>query len=94
MSIRRFMHRIRKDEDLAEEIESHLAHEQDAHAERGLKPLRKRAAKLACVLETLTRRGSACGGIGPSPWWQMHGATCASPCVLLPEHLGSLRSRF
>jgi hypothetical protein len=38
MPIRRFMHRTRKDEDLAEEIESHLAHEQDVHAERGLSP--------------------------------------------------------
>jgi putative ABC transport system permease protein len=38
MSIRRFMHRNRKDEDLAEEIESHLAHEQDVHTERGLPP--------------------------------------------------------
>ncbi len=36
MTIRRFMHRSRKDEDLAEEIESHLAHEQDVNAERGL----------------------------------------------------------
>jgi putative ABC transport system permease protein len=38
MTIRRFMHRIRKDEDLAEEIESHLAHEQDQNAARGLPP--------------------------------------------------------
>jgi predicted permease len=38
MTIRRFMHRIRKDEDLAEEIESHLAHEQDANTARGLPP--------------------------------------------------------
>jgi len=36
MSLRRFMHRSRKDEDLAEEIESHLAHEQDANGARGL----------------------------------------------------------
>jgi len=36
MSLRRFMHRTRKDEDLAEEIESHLAHEQDANGARGL----------------------------------------------------------
>jgi putative ABC transport system permease protein len=36
MSLRRFMHRARKDEDLAEEIESHLAHEQDANGARGL----------------------------------------------------------
>ena len=38
MIIRRFMHRRRKDEDLAEEIESHLAHEQDQNAARGLPP--------------------------------------------------------
>jgi putative ABC transport system permease protein len=38
MTLRRFMHRSRKDEDLAEEIESHLAHEQDMYAERGLPP--------------------------------------------------------
>ena len=36
MSLRRFMHRTRKDEDLAEEIESHLAHEQDKNGARGL----------------------------------------------------------
>ena len=36
MSLRRFMHRRRKDADLAEEINSHLAHEQDAHFARGL----------------------------------------------------------
>jgi hypothetical protein len=38
MTIRRFMYRVRKDEDLAEEIESHLAHAQDANAARGLPP--------------------------------------------------------
>jgi putative ABC transport system permease protein len=38
MSIRRYTNRTRKDEDLAMEIESHLAHEQDANAERGLSP--------------------------------------------------------
>src|SRR5260370_38337118 len=38
MTIRRFMHRVKKDEDLAEEIESHLAHAQDANAARGLPP--------------------------------------------------------
>jgi len=36
MTIRRYLHRVRKDEDLAEEIESHLAHAQDANAARGL----------------------------------------------------------
>src|SRR5665213_128612 len=36
MSLRRFTHRTRKDQDLAEEIESHLAHQQDANAARGL----------------------------------------------------------
>jgi len=34
----RFRDRKRKDEDLAEEIDSHLAHAQDAHAARGLAP--------------------------------------------------------
>jgi putative ABC transport system permease protein len=38
MSIRRFMHRKRKDQDLAEEIEAHLAHEQDQNVARGLPP--------------------------------------------------------
>ncbi len=38
MTISRFMHRRRKDQDLAEEIESHLAHEQDRNAARGLPP--------------------------------------------------------
>jgi putative ABC transport system permease protein len=38
MNIRRFTHRVRKDEDLAEEIESHLAHQQDANVARGLPP--------------------------------------------------------
>jgi putative ABC transport system permease protein len=38
MSLRRFADRTRKDEDLAEEIESHLAHEQDVNVARGLSP--------------------------------------------------------
>jgi putative ABC transport system permease protein len=38
MNIERFKDRKRKDEDLAEEIDSHLAHEQDANAARGLPP--------------------------------------------------------
>lgn len=36
MNLRRFRDRTKKDEDLADEIESHLAHEQDANAARGL----------------------------------------------------------
>ncbi len=36
MNLRRFMHRSRKDNDLADEIESHLAHEQDSNIDRGL----------------------------------------------------------
>jgi putative ABC transport system permease protein len=36
MILRRFTHRARKDQELADEIESHLAHEQDANAARGL----------------------------------------------------------
>jgi putative ABC transport system permease protein len=38
MNLRRFAGRSRKDEDLAEEIESHLAHERDAHVARGSTP--------------------------------------------------------
>ena len=38
MNLQRFTDRTRKDEDLAEEIESHLAHAQDANAARGLSP--------------------------------------------------------
>src|SRR3984957_17279354 len=36
MNFRRFTNRTRKDEDLAEEIVSHLAHAQDANSARGL----------------------------------------------------------
>jgi putative ABC transport system permease protein len=36
MNLQRYTDRSKKDEDLAEEIESHLAHEQDANASRGL----------------------------------------------------------
>jgi putative ABC transport system permease protein len=36
MSFRRFTNRTRKDQDLAEEIDSHLAHAHDANAARGL----------------------------------------------------------
>ena len=38
MTLRRFMNRKEKDEELAEEIESHLAHARDLNAERGLSP--------------------------------------------------------
>ncbi len=38
MNVRRFTDRSKKDEDLAEEIASHLAHEEDANAARGLSP--------------------------------------------------------
>jgi len=38
MSLRRFTDRTRKDQDLAEEIESHLAHQQDENTVRGLPP--------------------------------------------------------
>jgi putative ABC transport system permease protein len=36
MNVERFRDRKRKDEDFAEEIDSHLAHEEDANAARGL----------------------------------------------------------
>jgi putative ABC transport system permease protein len=38
MNVKRFLHRSRKDHDLADEIESHLAHERDANAARGQSP--------------------------------------------------------
>jgi len=38
MNLHRFTEREKKDADLAEEIESHLAHEQDTNADRGLEP--------------------------------------------------------
>src|ERR1051326_8864399 len=38
MNFRRFANRSRKDAELAEEIESHLAHAQDANAARGFSP--------------------------------------------------------
>ncbi|HZC43550.1 MAG TPA: permease prefix domain 1-containing protein, partial [Acidobacteriaceae bacterium] len=36
MNLRRFTQRTMKDEELAEEIESHLSHEEDANAARGM----------------------------------------------------------
>jgi len=36
MNLRRYTDRVRKDDDLAEEIESHLAHEQDAQSAHGI----------------------------------------------------------
>jgi putative ABC transport system permease protein len=38
MNLRRFVDRSKRDQDLAEEIESHLAHERDANMARGLAP--------------------------------------------------------
>ena len=38
MNLRRFSNRTRKDQDFAGEIESHLAHEEDANLARGLSP--------------------------------------------------------
>jgi hypothetical protein len=66
MTIRRFMHRVRKDEDLAEEIESHLAHEQDQNAARGLPPQEaRRQARLRFGNPLATRERY--GAIAPSP---------------------------
>jgi putative ABC transport system permease protein len=56
VTIRRFMHRVRKDEDLKEEIESHLAHAQDANAARGLPPQEaRRQARLRFGNPSATR---------------------------------------
>jgi hypothetical protein len=61
MNLRRFMHRTRKDQDLAEEIASHLTHEQDANAARGLssQEARRRAyprGSMALPVVTMDRR--------------------------------------
>ena len=76
MILRRFMHRTKKDEGRAEEIDSHLTHEQDAHA-----------ARLICALEILVfyliiigRQLRAARGFEPG---QKPGAPCPSsarPC--------------
>jgi len=42
MNLRRFADRAQKDQDLAEEIESHLAHESDANLARGVEPSESR----------------------------------------------------
>ena len=47
MNLRRFVDRSEKDRELAEEIESHLAHEQDANVARGMTP--EQARRLANV---------------------------------------------
>jgi hypothetical protein len=73
MTISRFMHRKRKDQDLAEEIESHLAHEQDRNTARGLPPQEaRRQARLRFGNPRATR--SAYGAIAPFPWWKIYGA--------------------
>ena len=38
MNMKRFSNRTRRDEDFAEEIESHIRHEEDANLARGLSP--------------------------------------------------------
>ena len=38
MNLRRFTNRTRKDQDFADEIEAHIAHEEDANRDRGLSP--------------------------------------------------------
>jgi putative ABC transport system permease protein len=58
MNIERFKDRKRKDEDLAEEIDSHLAHEQDANTARGLSPEEaRRQANLKFGNPRTTREG-------------------------------------
>jgi putative ABC transport system permease protein len=46
MNLRRFSNRTRKDQDFAGEIESHLAHEEDANLARGLSPQEARRQAL------------------------------------------------
>ena len=56
MNIRRFTARTRKDQDLAEEIESHLAHARDANAARGLSPEEARRQARLCFGNPRTTR--------------------------------------
>ena len=56
MSLRRFTHRQQKDADLKQEIESHLAHEQDANLARGLSPDEARRQARLKFGNTLSRQ--------------------------------------
>jgi hypothetical protein len=76
MSLRRFMHRTRKDEDLAEEIESHLAHAQDANDARGLSgDEARRQARLKFGNPRTTREAT------PSAWDDTEKQNPAAPAV-------------
>jgi hypothetical protein len=65
MNMRRFVHKTRKDLDLAEEIESHLAHEEDSNIAGGL-TRKKPGARRIFVLEIRELRVNDCGAIAPS----------------------------
>jgi hypothetical protein len=92
MILRRFMHRTKKDEGRAEEIDSHLAHEQDAHAARGLS---HQEARRQAHLRFGNPRGTRerVWRYRSFPWVEEGWRDCASPCVLLPEYPGLHRSR-
>ena len=66
MSIHRFMHHRRKDQDLAEEFEAHLAHQQDKISRAGCIH-RKPVARLVYALEILSDAGRI-GSYSPFPW--------------------------
>lgn len=81
MTMRRSIDRARKDEDFAEEIESHLAHEQDAQAARGAAPeeARRRARLRFGNPRTLRERVWRYSSL---PCSTMGHAICGSPCAL------------
>ena len=86
MTLSRFTHRRKKDEDLAEEIESHLAHEQDRNAARGLSPQEARRQAHLRFRKSCAQRVSAYGAIVPSPGWKIYGAICDSLCADSERH--------
>jgi hypothetical protein len=67
MTMGRLFGRRRKDQDFAEEIESHLAHEEDANWARGLLQDERVGVKHVCVSENLEPSASGNGAIVPSP---------------------------
>ena len=77
--------RTRKDEDLAEEIESHLAHEQDANGARGSASGRSAAAGSLRFGNPRTTRERV-WRYRSFPGSKIYGAIFASLCARSPRH--------
>ncbi len=70
MNLRRFTATEGKDADFAEEIESHLAHEQDTNAARGLSPEEAHRQRPPELWQPATRSATANGAIGRCRGWK------------------------